>query len=185
MTPEDRNRKRLSTRERVTQMVEERHRQREERQGGEQQRRSRDDSEPEESPEAPPMDGLFDVEDNPHLQSTVNQSSSPREEASSVSSDDDREEEEQELRVAPQGDEGPPSQIAATTLGVVDSTSSIGSYVKSSISNGSMTSPKEHIASAVKTAGDLFQHKKFVWADSELEFGGVICKKFCDKLEVQ
>ena len=57
--------------------------------------------------------------------------------------------------------------------------------MKSSISNGSMTSPKEHIASAVKTARDLFRHKKFVWVDSELEFGVVICKKFCNKLEVQ
>ena len=37
----------------------------------------------------------------------------------------------------------------------------------------------------MKTAGDLFRHKKFVRADRELEFGGMICKKFCDKLEVQ
>ena len=73
------------------------------------------------------MEGLFDEEDSPHLQSKVNQSSSSREESSIESSDDDREEEEEEHQGALQGEEGPPSQIAAMTVAVEDSTSSIGS----------------------------------------------------------
>jgi len=168
--------------ERCAQIVAERRREREE----QQRRSSGDGGKPEESKETSSIEGLFDVGDSPHLLSTEGQASNSRTVNSDDSSDEEEEEQEQEVQGEPQGDNttGPPSQIA-TTLAAVDSTSSIGSYVKSSISNGSMTSPQEHIASAVKLAGDLFRHKKFVRTDSELDFGGVICKKFCDKLEVQ